>query len=779
MFSRFTQKAIQTIMNAQAKAKKLKNTGIGTEHLLYGIVKDDDNIVIDSLKKINFDVNYLRTLIAEYLEDNKGTFPIENIPFSPQVKLVLSAAWDEARQLGHSYVSVEHLFIALVNEQTGAAHQLIIKSGLNVEQIKEALISSLSENLTEDVPTETQQKTETPTLDLYSLDLSWLAKEGKLDPVIGRKKEIERIIQILSRRTKNNPVLTGEAGVGKTAIIEGLAQRIVEGEIPDILKNKRVVNLDLGLLLAGTKFRGEFEERIKKIMDEVKLSTNVILFIDEIHTIIGTGSTEGSLDAANILKPALARGELQCIGATTLNEYRKSIENDAALERRFQSIIIDPPTPEETLEILRGIKGRYEDYHKATITEKALEAAVDLSVRYITARQLPDKAVDLLDEAASKEMLIASKEMFKKMKAGDKNAMKERKVIVTEKSIMDVVSIATGIEVSDITQSDFKKLANMPNILKEHIVGQDDAIMYLTKAIKRSKAGLKDPKRPTGSFLFMGPSGVGKTELAKVLAKYLFGSEENIVRIDMSEYMEKHTVSRLIGSPPGYVGYNEGGLLTEPVRRKPYSIVLFDELEKAHPDITNILLQIMEDGHLTDSSGRKVNFKNTIVIMTSNIGAKLIEKDTAMGFTSPSKEELEKTNYEKMKEKIMTEVKEAFKPEFLNRIDDIIVFKSLSKDNLRQIVDILIGQLNKRLTNKNITLKLSESAKDFLLEKGYEKNRGARPLRKAIQDQIEDQVADLLLEGIAKDETSISVDVKDNKLTFAVKDLKKKPVPAI
>ncbi len=763
MFSRFTQKAIQVIMFAQEKAKKLKIPYINNELLLYGILKVEDPIILNALRKINIDTNFLKSIVQKYLQDQKSSIKNENTPFSPQVKATLSQAWDEARQLGHNHVSVEHLFLSVLKDTSPAISSIIIESNIDVQKIRTAILDILGEKYAENnLEEETVSKQQTPTLDLYSLDLTTLARDNKLDPVVGREFEIKRILQILSRRNKNNPVLTGEAGVGKTAIVEGLAQKIVNGEVPPNLLNKRVATLDLGLLVAGTRFRGEFEERIKKILDEIKNDRSTILFIDEIHTIIGTGNSEGALDAANMLKPALARGEIQCIGATTLNEFRKTIENDAALERRFQPILIDPPTQEETLRILKGIRKRYEDYHKVEIVDDALEAAVYYSSRYITNRQLPDKAVDLIDEAASTEMLEASKNKLL-------NKKQSPVVQVTRQSIISVVSTWTGIPLKELSQTETARLKHMASDLAKHVIGQTEAIEALSKSIKRSKAGLKDPSRPTGSFLFLGPSGVGKTELAKQLAHYIFGKEDLIVRLDMSEYTEKHTISRLIGSPPGYVGYNEGGLLTEPVRKKPYSIVLFDEVEKAHPEVNNLLLQIMEDGRLTDSTGKLVDFKNTVIIMTSNIGAKTIENNSSFGFRTSSDDI---GNYERMKEKIMSEVKEAFSPEFINRIDDIIIFKSLNKDHLQEITQIFIDDVNKRISDKKIVIKLNSAAKDYVIAKANVENKGARPLRKAIQDIVEDKIADLLIDRVITENSTVNVSVKNNELVYSPKSNK-------
>lgn len=757
MFSRFTQKAIQVIMYAQEKAKKLKIPYINNELLLYGILKVDDTIIQTALQKIKVDATLFRNIISQHLQTQKSTLKLDNIPFSPQVKVTLSQAWDEARQLGHSHVSVEHLLLSILKDASPPITAIILEAGIDILQIRSAILDILGENYADATEEEaSSSRQQTPTLDLYGLDLTQLAREEKLDPVIGRELEVKRILQILSRRNKNNPVLTGEAGVGKTAIIEGLAQRIVNAEVPPNLLNKRVVTLDLGLLVAGTRFRGEFEERVKKIIDEIKNDRQTILFIDEIHTIIGTGNSEGALDAANMLKPALARGEIQCIGATTLNEYRKSIESDAALERRFQPIMIDPPSEEDTMRILFGIRKRYEDYHKVTILDSALEAAVYYSTRYITNRQLPDKAVDLIDEASSTEMLEASR--LTKKKTG-----KPKPVEVTKDSILTVVSTWTGVPLRDLSESEASRLKHIATDLSKKVIGQAEAIESLSKAIKRSKAGLKDPGRPTGSFLFLGPSGVGKTEMAKQLAHYIFGREDAIVRIDMSEYTEKHTISRLVGSPPGYVGYNEGGLLTEPVRKKPYSIVLFDEVEKAHPEVNNLLLQVMEDGRLTDSTGKTVDFKNTIIIMTSNVGAKTIESNQSIGFNTKTDE---KEDYSRMKEKILAEVKESFSPEFINRIDDIIIFKALSKESLRQIMDLFISDVNQRIKSRDIFIKLSLAAKNWIIDKGYQANKGARPLRKMIQDSIEDQIADLLIDRKIPEHSIVNVGVKADALSF-------------
>lgn len=752
MFSRFTEKAIQVIMQAQEEAKRLGNDFVGTEHLLLGIVHTpgDENLAVKALEELKVTPEDIEHSVEENVEYAKKTVKLENIPFTSQVKHVLSMSWDEARQLGHSYVGLEHLFLALLREQDGIAAKILSNLKVSPAKAREVMISYMGKKVTE--AREAGPSTATPQLNEFGRDLTWLAQDGKLDPVIGREKEIDRIIQILSRRTKNNPVLTGEAGVGKTAIAEGLAQRIIARRVPKKLLKKRVITLDLGLLVAGTKYRGEFEERVKKVMEEIRKAKNIILFIDELHTIIGTGSTEGSLDVANMFKPALARGELQCIGATTLNEYRKHIEGDSALERRFQSILVEPPTLDETLEILKGIRKRYEEFHEVTIEDSALEQAVKLSDRYITERQLPDKAVDLVDEAASRVILQG------------------KKATVDGNDIAEIVASWTGVDVRQMTTSDTERLLKMEEELKKRVIGQDEAISSLTRAIKRSKAGLKDPKRPIGSFIFLGPSGVGKTELSKALAEFLFGTEKNIVRIDMSEYTEKHTTSRLVGSPPGYVGYNEGGQLTEPVRRRPYSVVLFDEIEKAAPEVLNLMLQIMEDGRLTDSTGRIVDFKNTVILMTSNAGAKMIEKSAGFGFVAQN--DREKVSYDKMKEKILDEMKHVFAPEFINRIDDTIIFRILTKENMHNIVDIMLRDLNKRLKEKELNITASDAVKDLLIQKGYKENQGARPLRRTIQQLIEDPLTDDLLAGKIKDGQSIEAELDGDHVIFNVKKTK-------
>lgn len=818
MFSRFTEKAIQAIMLAQEEAKRFHHSYVGTEHILLGIIGEGDNIVVKTLQSVGITNDQIKESIEERLEYGGLSSEYGNIPFTQQAKQVLTYAWDEARKLGHNYVNVEHLFLSVFRDPTSIAARVLAELGVNVASFKDTLFKTLGQRVITSQKKETSAPT--PTLDLYGRDLTWLARDGKLDPVIGRAKEIERILQILCRRTKNNPVLTGEPGVGKTAIAEGLAQLISLGNIPPKLSRKRVVSLDLGLLVAGTKYRGEFEDRVKKVMEECRKAGNVIVFVDELHTIIGTGGSEGSLDAANLFKPALARGELQCIGATTMEEYRKHIEGDGALERRFQPVMVDEPSKEEALEILEGIRQRYEEFHDVQITDKALYEAVELSTRYITERYLPDKAVDVIDEAASKVMLqgsnvpeelsklIAKQEALTKEKKEEiKNKNKDKvealktelkiiqtkintfskenisatKKIVDENIIADVVAAWTGIPVKKLNREETKRLLKMEDEVKKKIVGQKDAIKALVRAVKRSKVGLKDPNKPAGSFMFLGPTGVGKSELAKTLAEYLFGSKEALVRIDMSEFMEKHTVSRLIGSPPGYVGFNEGGQLTEPIRRKPYSVVLFDEIEKASPDVVNVLLQILDDGRLTDSTGRTVSFKNTIIIMTSNVGSKYIHQETSFGFVDPGK--IEENKYEVIKNKINDELKREFKPEFLNRIDDIIIFKALVKENIEDIVEIMLDTTLSRLKEKDIHIIYDKKVKELLVEKGFDPKFGARPLRRAIQEHFEDGLADKVLETGVRGAMDVQATVKDEKVIFEIikrakKKLKQKERPA-
>lgn len=777
-------------MLAQEEAKKFHHSYVGTEHILLGIIGEGDNVVIKTLADLGFNPDQIKTAIEERLEFGGLTTDCGNIPFTQQAKQVLTFAWDEARKLGHNYVNVEHLFLSIFREPTNIAARVLTEIGIDPTAFKDTLFSHLGNKLSP--KQKVKQAVPTPTLDLFGRDLTWLAQENKLDPVIGRSSEIERMIQIICRRSKNNPVLTGEPGVGKTAIVEGFAQKIIQNDVPEKLREKRLITLDLGLLVAGTKYRGEFEDRVKKVMEEVRKAKNVILFVDELHTIIGTGGSEGSLDAANLFKPALARGELQCIGATTLDEYRKHIEGDGALERRFQSILVEEPPEDDTLQILKGIKSRYEEFHNVTITDEALEAAVELSTRYITDRRLPDKAVDLIDEAASKVMLKSSAlppELQALVADGDNAApdmtqistqvakFKDQKPqyitrIVDGHIIADVVAHWTGVPVTQLTEEESDRLKTMMAELKEHIIGQDEAIKSLTRAVKRAKMGLKDPKRPNGSFLFLGPTGVGKSELAKQLAIFLFGKEDALIRIDMSEYMEKHTVSRLIGSPPGYVGFNEGGQLTEPIRRKPYSVVLFDELEKASPDVINILLQILDDGRLTDSTGRTVNFKNTIIIMTSNVGSKFIESQTSFGFQKSEDEEHQ--NYVGIKGKLTDELRREFKPEFLNRIDDTVVFKPLIKDDLNQIIDVMLNDLRIRLNEKDIAIHVDQEVKTMLVDKGFDKKHGARPLRRSIQENFEDVLVDTMLEKGLRSHITAKATLKDDKVSFAITKKRKK-----
>lgn len=804
MFSRFTEKAIQSIMLAQEEAKRFHHSYVGTEHILLGIVGEGDNVVVKAMLEMGYSPDQINGAIEERLEYGGITSEFGNIPFTQQAKQVLTFAWDEARKLGHNYVNVEHIFLAIFRDPTSIAARVLAELGVDVATFKDTLFKKLGSKV--EVKKKTKITIPTPTLDLFGRDLTWLAEENKLDPVVGRGPEIERIIQILCRRSKNNPVLTGEPGVGKTAIIEGLAQKICSDTIPEKLQDKRVISLDLGLLVAGTKYRGEFEDRVKKVMEEARKAGNVIIFVDELHTIIGTGGSEGSLDAANLFKPALARAELQCIGATTLEEYRKHIEGDGALERRFQSVLVEEPSQEEALLILKGIRERYEHFHKVTITDDALRESVSLANRYITERFLPDKAVDVIDEAAAKVMLTASalpkdirglakeiekgysdcalakkngekdkelllkkkvKELEKQLKALPKDQLAAARAIVDENVIAEVVSAWTKVPIAKMDKHETKRLLAMNQKIKHSIIGQDDAVSALVKAVKRSKVGLKDPKKPTGSFLFLGPTGVGKSELAKQLAEYLFGSPDNLIRIDMSEYMEKHAVSRLIGSPPGYVGFNEGGQLSEPVRRKPYSVILFDELEKASPDIINILLQILDDGRLTDSSGRVVNFKNTIIIMTSNVGSKHIHQETSFGFVDPCR--VEETKYDAIKAKLQQELKQEFKPEFLNRIDDIIVFKALNKDNMLDIIDVMLRQIKERLDSQGIAIEYDKKVKQFIVNKGYDQKLGARPLRRAIQEHFEDKLADALLNEKKTSGIIAKATIKNKMVVFDIK----------
>lgn len=803
MFERFTEKAIKVIMLAQEEARRLGHNFVGTEQILLGLIGEGTGVAAKVLKSMGVNLKDARIEVEKIIGRGSGFVAVE-IPFTPRAKRVLELSLEEARQLGHNYIGTEHLLLGLIREGEGVAARVLENLGVDLSKVRTQVIRMLGE--TAEVSTGgSQGRTKTPTLDEFGSNLTQMASEGKLDPVVGRQKEIERVIQILGRRTKNNPVLIGEPGVGKTAIAEGLAQRISTGDVPDILEEKRVVTLDIGLLVAGTKYRGEFEERLKKIMDEIRSAANVILVIDEVHTLIGAGAAEGAIDAANILKPALARGELQCIGATTLDEYRKHIERDAALERRFQPVMVGEPSVDETIEILHGLRDRYEQHHKLKISDEALDAAAKLSDRYISDRYLPDKAIDLIDEAGSRVRLInsqlppAAKELDKELRQVLKDKdnavrsqnfdqageLRDREMeikaeiraiaqskktedsdgddaspVVGEEDIAHIVASWTGVPVNKLTESESEKLLHMEDTLHQRLVGQDEAVRAISRAIRRARVGLKNPNRPIASFVFSGPTGVGKTELAKSLAAYFFGSEEAMIRLDMSEFMERHTVSKLIGSPPGYVGYNEGGQLTEAVRRRPYTVVLFDEIEKAHPDVFNMLLQILEDGRLTDAKGRTVDFKNTLLIMTSNIGSKVIEKGGG-GLGFEFEQDQAESQYNRIRSLVNEELKQYFRPEFLNRLDEIIVFRQLTKDEVKQISDILLKEVFGRLTEQGITLEVTEKFKDRLVEEGYNPSYGARPLRRAIMRLLEDSLAEEILSGRIKDGDTAVVDVDD------------------
>lgn len=801
MFGRFTERAQKVLALAQEEAIRLGHKNIGTEHILLGLVREGEGIAAKALEALGLVSDKIQKEVESLI--GRGQEVSQAIPhYTPRAKKVTELSMDEARKLGHSYVGTEHILLGLIREGEGVAARVLNNLGVSLNKARQQVLQLLGSNETGASAAGSNSNANTPTLDSLARDLTAIAKEDSLDPVIGRSKEIQRVIEVLSRRTKNNPVLIGEPGVGKTAIAEGLAQQIIHNEVPEILRDKRVMTLDMGTVVAGTKYRGEFEDRLKKVMDEIRQAGNIILFIDELHTLIGAGGAEGAIDASNILKPSLARGELQCIGATTLDEYRKYIEKDAALERRFQPIQVDQPSVDESIQILRGLRDRYEAHHRVSITDEAIEAAVKLSDRYISDRFLPDKAIDLIDEAGSKVRLrsfttppnlkeleqkldevrkekdaaVQSQEFEKAASLRDTEQRLREKVEVTKKSwkekqgqensevsvddIAMVVSSWTGVPVSKIAQTETDKLLNMEQLLHSRVIGQDEAVVAVAKAVRRARAGLKDPKRPIGSFIFLGPTGVGKTELARALAESIFGDEEAMIRIDMSEYMEKHSTSRLVGSPPGYVGYDEGGQLTEKVRRKPYSVVLLDEIEKAHPDVFNILLQVLEDGRLTDSKGRTVDFRNTILIMTSNVGASELKRDKYVGFNVQD----ESQNYKDMKGKVMGELKRAFRPEFINRIDEIIVFHSLEKKHLKEIVSLMSDQLTKRLKEQDLSIELTEAAKAKIADEGVDLEYGARPLRRAIQKHVEDRLSEELLKGNIEKGQHIVLDVEDGEI---------------
>ncbi len=816
-FDRFTKRARRVLALAQEEALRLNHNYIGTEHLLLGLVKEENGVAVKVLRELGVEPEQVIRAVERTVGRGERR-PFGKPTLAPRTKRVIELAVDEARLMGHHYIGTEHLLLGLVREGEGIAVNILRSLGVSLERVRSQTARSLLQNQAEARQRQRSERKKTPLMDQLGVDLTQLAEEGKLDPVIGREKEIERVIQILSRRTKNNPALIGEPGVGKTAIVEGLAQRIVQGDVPETLMDKRLLMLDVGSLVAGTMYRGQFEERLKKVIEEI-INAEAILFIDELHMLVGAGAAGSAVDAANILKPALARGELQVIGATTLDEYRKYIEGDAALERRFQPILVEEPTIEETIEILRGVRSRYEAHHKLEITDEALKAAAHLSARYVPDRYLPDKAIDLIDEAASRvrmykaPLAISLREVYaslrelqrekeealhkqrfddaieirqrelelqeklEQLRAGWENPQERPKV--TAEDIAEVVSMWTGIPLTRLAQEESQRLLEMEKEMHKRVVGQDEPIRAIAKAIRRARAGLKDPRRPIGSFLFLGPTGVGKTLVAKTLAEFLFGSEEALIKLDMSEFMERHNVSRLVGAPPGYVGYEEGGQLTEAVRRRPYSVILLDEVEKAHPEVFNILLQIMEDGHLTDAKGRRVDFRNTIIIMTSNVGASMIKRAGGLGFvTTEDERKQQEATYEDLRERVMDALKRTFRPEFLNRLDGIMVFRPLTKEQIAQIVDIELDRVRELLKEHDIELLATEAAKMFLADKGYNPDYGARPLRRVVQEHVEDALSEGLLAGRFQegDVIEVNFDKEKGELTFTVKE-RRAPTP--
>jgi len=808
MFERFTDRARKVMALANQEAQRFNHEYVGTEHVLLGLVKEGQGVAANVLHNLSVDLKKIRLEVEKIVKSGPAMVTMGKLPQTPRAKKVIEFAIEEARNLGHNYVGTEHLLLGLLREHDGVAAQVLMNLGLKLDEVRTEVLSILGASMEaqgEMAEGETRRgKSKTPALDSFGRDLTQLAAEGKLDPVIGRQNEIERVVQVLCRRTKNNPVLLGEAGVGKTAIVEGLAQQIMNGEVPELLTNRRIVVVDLAMMVAGTKYRGQFEERIKAVMNEVRRAGNIILFIDELHTLVGAGGAEGAIDASNVLKPALSRGEIQCIGATTLDEYRKHVEKDGALERRFQTIIVDPPSADETVDILKGLRDRYEAHHRVQITDEAIQMAVNLAERYISGRYLPDKAIDVIDEAGArvrlramtrppdvtrieqemerlnqeKEEAVATSDYERAAELRNKvEELRQKKDhhlaqwreeghevegIVDEEVVAEVVSRMTGVPLQRLESEEMERLLRMEDELHKRVVSQDEAISAVSRSLRRSRSGLKDPRRPMGSFIFIGPTGVGKTLLAKALAEFMFGDEDALIQIDMSEYMEKHNVSRLVGAPPGYVGYEEGGQLTERIRRRPYSVVLLDEIEKAHSDVYNMLLQIMEEGNLTDAFGRKVDFRNTVLIMTSNIGSDIIKNQAGLGFRKKTSE----ATYEQTKEALMKEVERHFRPEFLNRVDDTIMFRQLTRDDLKAIVDIELAKVRGRLQGQGLELVLTDEAKLHIIDQGYDPDFGARPLRRAIEHLIEDYISEELLRGAYKGKDTIAVSVKEDHLYF-------------